>query len=214
MKWFSPDLSDSIYPSGGVLPTDLQPFIWLHHYFPRQTDTSQNLHSILKYILVCCFCEVWNEGMVLVLDLSWGRNLSFVSISRLGRHAQPPCTTCKSLRLNLYNCHSQVDCAFHLHLVLRLAQFVLIILGHIVLRLVLVCLCAYVLVCLCACVSNLAKSTRLASWKALKKPSSGPMHEHWAPKEVSLGFNFEFCKCKWWTSNKAFMMIIMWIHTR
>ena len=90
--------------------------------------------------------------MVWVLDLSWGRNLSFVSISRLGRHAQPPCTTCKSLRLNLYNCDSQVDCAFHLHLVLRLAQFVLIILGHIVLRLVLVCLylCACVLVCLCA----------------------------------------------------------------
>ena len=74
-----------------------------------------------------------------VLGLSWWRNLSFVSISRLGRHAQPPCTTCKSLRLNLYNCDSQVDCAFHLHLVLRLAQFVLIILGHIVLRLVLVC---------------------------------------------------------------------------
>ena len=144
------------------------------------------------------FCEVLNEGMVWVLDLSWGRNLSFVSISRLGRHAQPPCTTCKSLRLNLYNCESQVDCAFHLHLVLRLA--------HIVLRLVLVCLCACVLVYLFACVPNLAKSTRLASWKALKKPSSGPMHEHWAPKEVSLGFNFEFCKCKWWTLNKPFMI--------
>ena len=77
-----------------------------------------------------------------VLGLSWWRNLSFVSISRLGRHAQPPCTTCKSLRLNLYNCGSQVDCALHLHLLLRLAQFVLIVLGHIVLRLVLVCLCA------------------------------------------------------------------------
>ena len=70
--------------------------------------------------------------MVWVLGLSCWRNLSFVSISRLGRHAQPPCTTCKSLRLNLYNCDSQVDCAFHL----------LIVLGRIVLRLVLVCLCA------------------------------------------------------------------------
>ena len=159
--------------------------------------------------------------MVWVLDLSWGRNLSFVSISRLGRHAQPPCTTCKSLRLNLYNCDSQVDCAFHLHLVLRLAQFVLIILGHIVLRLVLVYLCACVLVCLCACVfvylctcvPNLAKSTRLASWKALKKPSSGPMHEHWAPKEVSLGFNFEFCKCKWWALNQKKFFWAYLIHT-
>ena len=66
------------------------------------------------------------------------------------------------------------------------------------------CACTCVLVCLCACVPNLAKSTRLASWKALKKPSSGPMHEHWAPKEVSLGFNFEFCKCKWWALNKPF----------
>ena len=134
-----------------------------------------------------------------VLELSWWRNLSFVSISRLGRHAQPPCTTCKSLRLNLlYNCDSQVDCALHLHLLLRLAQFVLIVLGRIVLR--------HVLVCLCACVPNLAKSTRLASWKALKKPSSGPMHEHWAPKELSLGFNFEFCKCKWRALNKPFMI--------
>ena len=114
----------------------------------------------------------------------------------------------------MYNCDSPVDCAFHLHLVLRLAQFVLIVLGHIVLRLVLVCLClcactsvlvclcTCVPVCLCTCVPNLAKSTRLASWKALKKPSSGPMHEHWAPKEVSLGFNFEFCKYKWWALNK------------
>ena len=137
----------------------------------------------------------WRGGFW-VLGLSWWRNLSFVSISRLGRHAQPPCTTCKSLRLKLYNCDSQVDCAFHL----------LIVLGRIVLRLVFVCLCTCVLVCLCACVPNLAKSTRLASWKALKKPSSGPMHEHWAPKELSLGFNFEFCKCKWRALNKPFVI--------